>query len=364
MKRPHIGLCALVGFIGGFAAVGWADSAGPVPAPEPAAPSAAPSEAKPGPASAAPEEDNRLEISAALDPPQAAVRVGEPVNLRITLKNKTSAPLMVPDWEQFAGVVTVDANITDYPGASGRWGFFAIGESDVFQKGDFRPLPPGETVINRTLTLMLPGKAGIGVIFQNQADTYKSLTDGKTQQIKNAWTGRASADLQVEAPAAMSAEMIKRYADIREQLADKIVPAEQKGRLLAQVAEEKHYFAARFLREVAETQPPGPLRDAAVWQLVKLMKVGTAYEAIPMLLGYMAVAKNDLAIRVAILDWAAEALAQEGRLSIANQAKYTWPDALRKDARDKIKGLTEDRNPYLGARAKEALKRLEAAPAP
>jgi hypothetical protein len=64
-------------------------------------------------------------------------------------------------------------------------------------------------------------------------------------------------------------------------------------------------------------------------------------------------------IRVAILEWAADALAQKGRCPILDQAFYQWPDDLLKRGRDQMNRATEDPNPYLAAKAKELLKRVD-----
>jgi hypothetical protein len=305
-----------------------------------------------------------LAVSVALDQPGARPYVGEPLALRITLKNSSGAPLMVPQWDLFPDVIAVRVSIVGYPGSTEAKQAEAetVWEGAVFQKADFRPLPPGETVVVRTVTPLVPGRATITVAVNSPTDRYRSLTDGREQTIERGWTGHIYTSMTVEIPAEVSPQMQVRYDQLRRQLADPIVPADQKGRLLAIVGDEQHYFAAKFLREMAEGLPAGPMRDAAVWQLLKLARFGTGYEAIPLLLGKMTDLNTKQDIRVAILDWAAESLREKGRLPIDSQAMYAWPDALLKQARDQVERLTQDANPYFAARAKDALRQLEAPP--
>ena len=317
-----------------------------------------------------------LAASVALDQPGARAYVGEPLAIRITLKNSSGGPLMVPEWDLFPDMLTVRVAITGYPGGGGKGEKgpgplkssgvldpFLPWEGGTFQKSDFRPLAPGETAIIRTVTPLLPGRAAITVGIHSPSDRYRALTDGRECRIERGWTGHIYASMTVEIPAEVSPQMKVRYDELRQRLADPIIPADQKGRLLALVGDEQHYFAARFLREMAEALPAGPLRDAAVWQLLKLAKLGTAYESIPLLLGKMTDLNTKQDIRVAILDWTAESLRQAGRLPIDDQAMYAWPDGLLKQARDQVQRLTQDANPYFAARAKDALRQLEAPPA-
>jgi len=302
-----------------------------------------------------------LSVSVARDQPDAAVYAGEPVALRITLHNAAPGPMMLPDWEHFP-VIGVGAKIADYPGARGEgqdtpseW------KGGPFQKSDFRQLAPGETAVVRTLTPLLPGRMVVTVTVLNEGNSYQALTDGKTVRVDSAWTGRVYAHLAVDVPATISPVLKARYDECRERLADPLVPAEQKGRLLLKVAGEKHYFAARFLRETAEGLKPGPMRDAAIGCLADLARFGTACESVPLLVQAMNDPNVAQLARENLLAWAADTLAAKGRVRIGDQAWYVWPEPLRKTALEAVEQMTKDRNPYLGARAKEALKRLSAA---
>jgi hypothetical protein len=309
----------------------------------------------------------QVSVTVARETPSGTLYVGEPVTLKVVLHNPTSAPLMVPDWEHFSDMVAATVRVSGAPGLASPAGAPAtpgVWDSPTFQKSDFRPLPPGDTVVLRTFTPLVFGKADITVAVRSPSDAYVSLADGKAGRVAEAWTGQAAAAVSLDISDAESPALAARLAEVRTQLADPLVRAEEKGRLLADVAAEQNYAAPRFLRDVYNQLPAGPLRDAALWQLVKLAQVGTAYESVPLLLTAMGDAHTDQQVRVGILDWTASALADGGRMNLADQAQYTWPADVQKDARAALEKLKTDRNPYLAARAKDALKTVDAAPKP
>jgi hypothetical protein len=315
-------------------------------------------------AKAAPEP---VTISVALEHPDKPAYVGEPLALRVAIKNNTGKPLMVPDWTHFESELMAHVDVTEYPGGGDKKPATVYGSSwnpsGTMMKSDYMELPPGETVVSRTVTPMLPGKADIVVILDGPTQTWVSGTDGVERKWENGWTGKATGSLPLTLPAEMSPEMNKRYEEARRQLDDPIIPSDQKGRLLAAIGEEKHYFAARFIRDFTEKQPPGPTRDGAIWQLLKLARVGTAYESIPLLLGWMTDEGTNQEFRVAIMDWAVERLTESVQRPftyIGFQAWYYWPETLQKQAREALQKLTKDSNPYLAAHAEDAIRKLPA----
>ena len=307
---------------------------------------------------------------------------GEPVALRIVLHNATGGAVMIPDWEHFTEMVTVRVRLTNIPGLPGApaeepatpagW------QGGPFQQRDFWPLPPGDTVILRSVTPMAPGTMHVAVQVDSPSDIYRSLIDAKDYRIEKAWKGRLAATLTADVPAAESPAMKARYDLARLRLGDPLVPADQKGRILAHVAWEKHTLAARFLREqcdaplptsrITSPHPPqsrtalpaGPMRDAAIGYLLDLAKSGPGYEHTAFLLAALNDPNVGQLARENLLTWVAETLAARGRATVGDQAQYVWPDALLKDARDQIGRLTKDRNPYFAAKARETLLQLVA----
>jgi len=376
--RTRVLGCVLLGSLAIFAGAGAAvaEKPGPQPVivetptgdarPAAAATPAVAAPARPATDTARPAADSqagRLTVAAALDSPTAPVHPGEPLAIRITLHNAISGPLMVPDWDHVPGLIDVRAEITGYPASSSPGGETVGPSSDgaAPQKGDLRELPPGDTVVLRTLTPMLPGRVHVIVGVNVPPDGRAAATEVKPIRPENVWTGQLSASVVVDAAAEESPAIRSRYEDCRARLADPQAPAEQKVRLLAQVADEKHYWAADFIRDQCDALPQGPLRDAAFGQLLRLAKVGTAYESIPLLVDSMTSPRLDPQVRAAILDWTVESLIQKGRLTIAGQAAYQWPEVLQKEARDEIVRLRNDRNADLAALARDALLRLNSA---
>jgi hypothetical protein len=324
-------------------------------------PAAAASKTSADKAAATPPAD-RLTLAVALDPPAARVFPGEPLTVRITLHNATPGPLMVPDWDHFDPMIDVEVRISGYPeaGASADAAAPPVWTGVPFQKSDFRELPPGDTVITRTVTPLLPGKVHLAITVTGPSDTYAAPGTGRPVVLENAWIGHLAAALAVDAEASESPAATARYADVRARLADPAIAGDEKGRLLASIGDEKHYYAAQFLRSQCEALTPGTLRDSCLFQLLGLAKFGTAYDAVPLLLVTMSRSQADQQLRTAILDWTTEMLLQKGHQSIADQATYEWPEVLQKEARDEIVRLKSDRNPYLAARARDALLKLDA----
>jgi len=317
------------------------------------------------PAVAAPPE---ITVTVSREAPTEPLYVGEPVTLKIVLHNGGSSPVLVPDWDHFADMVAATVRVSGTPGlgggpaaAAGAPPAPAPWTGAVFQKSDFRPLPPGDTAILRTFVPMLCGKADITVGVRAPSDSYLSLADGKTVRMADAWTGEAAASLTLNISDAESPALKAHLADVRAQLADRLVPADEKGRLLADVAAEQSYPATRFLRTVYDELPAGPLRDMTLGQILRLARVGTAYESVPALLKAMNDPKTNQQVRVGILDWTAEALAAGGKMNLADQGEYIWSADLQKDARAAVEQARSDRNPYLAARARDALRAVDAA---
>jgi hypothetical protein len=302
-------------------------------------------------------------LSVALEKPDDPVYVGEPVNLIVTFHNNTGKPLMIEDWDRASFPLVIEVKTTDFPGdesggnSAPMSGF--VGGLRNLMKNDFRELPPGETKITRSITPMIPGNAFVTVQLSCSCDTWVSGRNGKEQKWENGWKDLAFTTLHVAVSNDPSPAMKKHFEDVQRQLDDALIPANQKGQLLIQVGAEKHFFAAEFLRRYAEKQPAGVLRDAAVWQLLGLAKVGTAYQAVPMLMERMIDPSVNQDTRKAILDWAAETYRDGGHMDIADQANYYWPEAIWKQARAAIEKSTADSNPYFAARAKEVLRKLD-----
>ncbi|HOM18157.1 MAG TPA: substrate-binding domain-containing protein, partial [Thermoguttaceae bacterium] len=72
---------------------------------------------------------------------------------------------------------------------------------------------------------------------------------------------------------------------------------------LDKVANQRHYFAARFVHDIWQKGEPGPVKEAALNHLVSLLEYGTAYESLPDLLKVLKDSQTPLPIRLRILDF-------------------------------------------------------------
>jgi hypothetical protein len=153
--------------------------------------------------------------------------------------------------------------------------------------------------------------------------------------------------------------MKTRYEEHRAEIERPTVPVEKKLEILAEVAGEKHYFAARFIRETYDVAEPGRVKEAALRHLLDLAKFGTAYESFPLLVKVMEQENAPQDIRLTLLGWIGEVLARQGYQRLAEQAFHRYPEPLQEEARQTIQRLGQDRNPFVAARAREVLKALE-----
>lgn len=175
---------------------------------------------------------------------------------------------------------------------------------------------------------------------------------------KAGWHGRARASLVVRVPAEMPEAMKGLYADYQRRLKDPRVAVADKMEILAKVAGEKHYFAARFIHEACNAFPAGSLKDAAIEHLARLAQFGTAYESFPYLLDALADDKTPVEDRRALLDWIAPVAEAGWYQRLGGQVSYWYPDSLRTQALDTLNRLAKGRDPYLAAKAVDILKSM------
>jgi hypothetical protein len=222
----------------------------------------------------------------------------------------------------------------------------------------FRALPPGETVVERSFTPMLPGTAHLRGGLECWTDTYGHW-GGESKRWPNGWVGYAYGYATVKVASDLPAETRQRYDNHRRTLQDPATSPEDKLKTLAEVAGEKHYFAARFIRETYDVAEPGRVKEAALRHLLDLAKFGTAYESFPLLVKVMEQENAPQDIRLTLLGWIGEVLARQGYQRLAEQAFHRYPEPLQEEARQTIQRLGQDRNPFVAARAREVLKALE-----
>ena len=307
-----------------------------------------------------------IEASITIPADQEPAHVGQEVTARIILRNTTSGPLMVLDWEKYGlrgqkYILPFEVRINDYPGEGrGTRGMRGGGMiSGPYLESWFRALPPGETVVERSFTPMLPGTAHLRGGLECWTDKYGNWGE-EPKRWPNGWVGYAYGHATVKVASDLPAETRQRYDKYRRTLQDPEAPAEEKLKALAQVAGEKHYFAARFVRETYDAAEPGRAKEAALRHLVDLAMFGTAYESFPLLVKVMEQDDAPQDIRLTLLGWIGEILVRQGYQRLAEQAIHQYPAPFQEEARQAIKSLAQDRNPFVAAKAQEVLKALDA----
>ena len=307
-----------------------------------------------------------IEASLIVTTGQEPVHVGQEVTVRIILRNTTSGPLMVLDWEKYGlrgqkYILTLEVTIEDYPCQGRKSDAGRVGGriSGPYLETWFRALAPGETVVERSFTPMLPGTAHLKGGLQCWTDKYGFGAEER-KRWPNGWVGWAYGHATVKVASDLPAETRQRYDNYRRTLQDPEAPAEEKLKALAQVAGEKHYFAARFIRETYDAAEPGRVKEAALRHLVDLAMFGTAYESFPLLVKVMEQEDAPQDIRLTLLGWIGEVLARKGYQGLAEQAFHRYSEPLLEEARQAIGRLAQGRNPFVAAKAQEVLKALKA----
>jgi len=294
-----------------------------------------------------------LQVSVEVADTKPGAVVGAPMRLKVILRNTTQKPLLVQDWEKSPHVIILALATKDIPGQSvGSWGPIGFSKPLVLPVAR-RPVPPGDTIAERSITPMIPGHLRIAVQVWCPAGP-----PDETSGEKAIWQGRARAALEIRIPADMPEDMKTRYADYQKRLNDSGLPLSDKMEILAKVAAEKHYFAARFIREACDTLSVGSLKDSAIEHLAKLARFGTAYESFPFLLNALSDDKTPVEARRVLLDWIAQVAEAGWYQRLGEQVSYSYPEPLRKQGLDALNRVSTGRDPYLAAKAADILKRL------
>jgi hypothetical protein len=308
--------------------------------------------------------DGHLKIALALDVPAGGVAVGDTLKASIEIENSTKAPLKVLDWDKWHDVLWLAVEVTGYPGEAGiRVGHFRGmpwgRQLGSFRMKDYRELPPGKTVLPRDIVFMIPGKAVVDAGLLNDAHYVREEDQARGRLLEDAWQGEIVSKKAVTVSGEMAAAMKARYEAAKKKLQASETSADERRKILAEVAAEKHYFAARFLREACESLPTGDTRDAAIGHLAELAKFGTAYESA----SYLAKVSRDESVsgktRQIILEELGMLLEYKGSILLAGQADYQYPKPVLEEARAAVLSLSTGRDPYLAAQAREILKKLE-----
>jgi len=288
------------------------------------------------------------------------VNVGEPMAVRIIITNREKAPVEVVDWEKnVQGLVTalriepVPGQPTRFPPAHRMPNLWAAPAKDWF-----RTLPPGETVLDRSIVPLVPGWATVTVTFSSTTELYRDPS-GREQRVAGAWLGAVSGQARVEVSSEMPEAMKKQCEAIRRRATDPKLTDDDRIGAVAEAAAGKDYFAARCVQELYQALAPGPVKQAALAQLAALAKFGTAYDAMPLLVEAMGSGATPQAVRLDLVAWVEAVLAASGRADVGDQAVHVYPEPLRTQARDVLRRMVADPDAEVAARARQVVEGWE-----
>lgn len=307
-----------------------------------------------------PEKPRPVDLAVAIVSERGQVYVGEAVPVRIAIRNTTASPVLVVDWEKNPASLRLAVTITASQPRPGR----DLPDERLVNlwtapaKDWFRALAPGDTVLERTVTPLVPGWADAAATLTSSTALYRE-PGGEEKKVEGVWLGAAGASARFLVSPEMGPEMKARYEAHRRRLADPSVPIPERRRLLEEIAAEKHCFAARLLAEVWQSSAEAPVREAALAHLLVLARLGTAYETFPVLINALASDRTPGPLRLGLLEWLSEVLAGGGRIDVAGQAVHVVPEPLRTQARDVIRRLVADPDAAVAARARQTIESWE-----
>jgi hypothetical protein len=147
--------------------------------------------------------------------------------------------------------------------------------------------------------------------------------------------------------------MKKRYSAINQKLSDKGLKTADKILALDTVADEKHYFAARFVWEAWKSATDPEIKGEAFRRLLDLIEFGTAYEALPDVLTALRSDDSPTELRVRILRSVGKMclFGDSPGFSIAGQAYYDLPKEVQRNIVDTIRNLAASSDPKMRAEA-------------
>lgn len=288
----------------------------------------------------------RLEVSLADPKP---VWVGDTMHEKVIITNVTERAFT------YSGITILSrgVNIQAFPGEDRALSMLSSNVKQVVE------IVSG-TVTHPTLHVLQPGESSVPiaesykVMMPGKGDLYVAVTvhdaDGKRTSVSSTAKFVIRSD--------MSDDMRKRFDQAAAEVADDDLTLDEKLKTLRDIAAEKHYFAAQFVRKVwRETSDPA-IKNAAFDHLLSLLEFGTAYEALPDIVKVLEDEKTKVGTKSRILEVLTPFRmgGEYAGINIAGQAYYRIPEQMLVEIRKTLKKIAEGDDVALATKARAALE--------
>jgi len=314
------------------------------------------------------DKDDKLKVHLRLIDPPAVLHVGDKIKAGMVLENISGSDVLLPDSERnnvrFCAQWYSYLCYETFPGKTGDLHFGPVGESIITPdqgKEVYSPLAPKAKTpeVVDSHMLLLPGKALLPVMFTSRRGIHLLHLgpDGKWNGPRW-WSGTVLAEMPLVISDEIPPAMKQQYDRVRALLAAPDKPNAEKLKALAEVAGQKHLFAARFVREIWQGQANPAIKAAALEHMATLLELGTAYEALGDLLDVLADESAPAPIRRRILAVMPDLRLKHPNpgLRVEDQGYYELPAALRDKAAQAIESVAKGRDPFLAVEARKVLE--------
>ncbi len=308
-----------------------------------------------------------VELLVRLDQDKPVWQVGEELTVCASLRCVAEHQVKIVDWDKaklFRALFMFPLIVREIPGqnprpyVAGPIGDFEVGPRPA--QADFRSLEPGKDTseVKKTFCLMVPGRAEFLVMCSLRDDPIDAVDDSQAARIPGAATGYRSVWVKTSVNAEMPKEMAQRYARAELVLTGSGGDSGPRLKLLKQIAEEKHLFAARLIHKTWKEAKDPTVRSAALQHLISLLEFGTAYESFDDLLEVLADEGEATENRQRLLAFLGgiRIFTDHVAINVAQQAFFYPSSDWQKKAQDLLRKLAKDPDPFLAAAARRILE--------
>ena len=310
----------------------------------------------------------RLEIIIGSSRPTVSWHVGDIIVASLQLKNISTQPVAIPNCnpsgstrryeKQWFMQMTYTREICDKQ--SRTWIYDDYYGDGIEAGNDLVEIRPGEITSPVYMSIMplIPGKGELSATF----DSTRSVHFMNTKRVSKLteWDGRVYGELPFTVSNEISLEMKQRYDKAASDISDKSKTLKERQAFLRAIAEEKHYFAARFVWNVWKTSKEPAIQKAALGHVLDLLEFGTAFENLKEITEMLLDDSVSDQVRKRILDIYAKF--DSHGLTVGKQACYDFPKELGKQIIETLQKLEKGPDPYLAIKARNVLGKLNPKP--